>query len=113
MAAKEYNMDRRTVYTRMKKQNMNLEEALTFPLRKNLEVTVEGVTYKSLRKACSVYDVNYSTVYNRVRYEGMQAEEAILMELNHKKEGDLHEKQKKDFCKNDRKQRRKENSGIS
>ena len=77
-AAEYYGVNRGTVHTRMKKQGMTLEEALTTPLREKIEVEVEGNNFNSLYEACKVYQANYSTVYCRVKYEGMLPEEAIL-----------------------------------
>lgn len=70
-AADAYGISAVTVGSRMRK-GMSLEDALIIPVKakgelQSQEITVQGVTYGSMRKAAAAYGINYSAVLDRLR----------------------------------------------
>lgn len=73
-AARAYGIDLHKVHSRMIKSNWTLEEALGIIPRKkitttgkSIELTYEGVPFKSLKSLCTTYGINVRSVYSKIK----------------------------------------------
>ena len=88
-AAKAYGFTTQQIHKRLKKLGWSVDEAFGIKERKaqpsnsSKSVTINGITYQSMKMACQTYDVAHSTIRRRMA-TGMTLEEAFTKPLRDK-----------------------------
>ena len=84
--AREYNMKDVTLRTRILKQHLSPEEAVSRPIEKKekFNLNIDGIQYESIAELAKAYDLKPYIIYQRIK-KGYSVEEAVTKPTKGKK----------------------------